>query len=500
MTAARTYGGWRRPRAPGLGPLGTVGTAMLGIGLVIVFIGVTINLVVGLVLLAVVVFVVGPMALKDRWGRTGWERVGEVARWRTHRKGRGHLYIAGPLSRTASSRCGLPGLAARIEAYDAKDAIGRDFVVLHHPKPGHVSTVIECAPAGDALVDMDQVDSWVAGWGAWLADLGHEPGVVGAQVILETAPDPGVRLRRAVEARLQPDAPAVATAALREVVETFPAGAASTSCRIAITWARQRPGQSRRPVEDVAVEIGTRLPELCAGLGTTGAGAARPVTTARLAASVRASYDPDVRSLIEEAVTDPEMDVDDVRVDWADAGPIHAEEHVGHYLHDGAVSVSWVMGIAPAGVVRSSVLRRLIDPAPEVAVKRVTLLYRPYAPDRAVQLVEHDVQVTRFQAQQRKMARARDAVDVRAADRAAEEEALGAGLVRFGMIVTATAIGAGPEELRRVVSVVEQLGSAARVRLRRARRSQAATFTAGLPLGLVLPGHLELPGEWREHV
>lgn len=491
-TSRPSYGNWRRPRGAGLGPLGTVGTAALGIGLVVVFVGLAFDLVIGLVLFVFVVLILGPLAIKDKWGRTGWERVVERVQWIAHRRARGHLYVSGPLSRTPSSRCGLPGLAARVEAFDARDALGRTFTVLHHPKPGHVTAVIECAPAGDALVDEEQVDQWVAGWGAWLADLGHEPGVVGAQVVVETAPDPGVRLRRSVDARLTPDAPAVATAALREVVDTFPTGAASTTCRIAVTWARHRPGQQRRPVEDVAVEIGSRLPELCGALGATGAGAARPMTTAELAGALRAAYDPDVRTLIEEA--------DPGAIDWHDAGPVTAEERPGVYLHDGAVSVSWVMGLAPSGSVRSSVLHRLMVPAAEVPVKRVTMLYRPYAPGRAAQLVEHDVHVTRFQAGQRKMGRARDVVEVKAAAKTAEEEALGAGLVRFGMIVTATLPAGTEADTRRVVSVIEQLGATARLRLRRAWRTQAVTFTAGLPLGLVLPSHLELPGEWREHL
>jgi hypothetical protein len=188
-------------------------------------------------------------------------------------------------------------------------------------------------------------------------------------------------------------------------------------------------------------------------------------------------------------------------VAWADAGPVQAEERPGEYLHDGAVSVSWVMGEAPRGAVRSTILRRLLEPHPEIARKRVTLLYRPYTPSKAAELVDNDVLDAQFNATQRRNVRARDAVNVNAAAKAAEEEALGAGLVRFASIVTATVTGDSEQDtVSRAVSVIEHLGGASRIRLRRAWRAQAPTFTAGLPLGLVLPAHIRLPGDWRERV
>lgn len=485
-----TYGNWRRPRTAGLGPLSLGGTIVLAVGLVMAVIALPFSLPLGFILFGVLVVVVLPMAVKDRWGRTGYERLGQRVEWRLHRRRRAHLYVAGPLSRTPSVACGLPGLAARMEAFDAFDAIGRPFVVVHHPRTGHVSAVIDCAPPGTALIDDVDVDQAVAAWGAWLADLGHEPGVVAAAVVVETAPDSGVQLRQAVEGRMVDDAAPFATATLREVVRTFPAGAASTTMRITVTWARSRAGSRRRSVEDLAVEIGARLPELCSSLATTGAGMARPLDRAQLAAALRAAFDPSIRAAIDDTPGE---------VDWDECGPVQAEERRGEYLHDGATSVSWVMGQAPAGVVRSNVLHRLLVPDSEVALKRVALLYRPYGPGRSASIVENDIKVTRFQAGQRKIGRARDGVEMRAAERTAEEEARGAGLVRFGMVVTATVWGADEqEELQRAGSVVEQLGATARIRLRRAWRSQATTFLAGLPLGLVLPAHLRVPRDWHD--
>jgi hypothetical protein len=493
-TAVPTYGNWRRPRSPGLGRLGFGGTVAFLSGTVVVIIGLMMSVTTGLVLALIVALALAPVVVTDRWQRTGYQRAAEVLTWTWHRRRHHHRYLGGPLSRTPSSRCQLPGLAAAMQVSEARDAHGHPFVVLHHPHPGHVSTVLECGPSGDALVDAEQVDQWVASWGSWLAGLGHEAGLVAASVTVETAPDTGIRLRRSVEGRLAPDAPPMATAAMQEVMETFPAGAAATTCRVALTWTRTRAGGRRRTVDDMAAEIGSRLPELCSGLASTGAGTARPMAAGDLARAVRVAYDPSVAVPLEEAG-------DDADVAWGDAGPVNAEERAGEYLHDGAVSVSWVMGQAPPGAVRSTILRRLLEPHREVARKRVTILYRPYDPARAASLVDSDVLDARFQATQRRVVRARDSVNVTAATKAAEEEALGAGLVRFGAIVTATVPAEGGKEaVSRCCSVVEHLSAASRIKLRRAWRMQSAAFTAGLPLGLVLPAHVALPGDWRERI
>lgn len=92
---------------------------------------------------------------------------------------------------------------------------------------------------------------------------------------------------------------------------------------------------------------------------------------------------------------------------------------------------------------------------------------------------------------------ARALVDARAAQATAAEEAKGAGLVNFGMVVTATVLSA--RDLEDAVAVVEgNLGPSARLLLRRAYGSQDSAFAASLPLGLVLPKHLRVPEEIRE--
>ena len=96
-------------------------------------------------------------------------------------------------------------------------------------------------------------------------------------------------------------------------------------------------------------------------------------------------------------------------------------------------------------------------------------------------------------SQQRVSVRARQRLA--AAQKTAQEEALGSGLTRFGLIVTITVKDA--EDLRRFERTVPGMVSHAKLRVREALANQAVTFQAGLPLGVVLPDHMMLPDEIR---
>lgn len=493
---ALTYGNWRRPQSPGVAGLGLLGTGVLLIGMLAVVVLLAVSVVAAAVGVAVVAMALAPLVYRDRHGRNGMQKLGAFAAWSVGRPLGWRTYRSGPLGRAPTRRFGLPGLAAQMTATDAVDAWGRPFVLLHHPATAHVSTVLETAPDGNALVDQETVDQWVAHWGAWLTTLGQETGLVGAQVTVETAPDPGTRLGREVEVHLDARAPELARRVMHEVVESYPAGSASISCRIALTWSRYGAfGGPKRGLHEMAVEIGNRLPGLSAPLAAAGAGAAEPMTSAALAGAVRVAYDPAAQALIEE------LGPAGAGIDWADAGPVAQEEGPDWLSHDGATSVTWAMSQAPRGVVYSSVLAKLLAPHPDIARKRVSLLYRPHDSARAAELVERDRRDALFNASggRRRVVSARSSHSVKAAEQAAEEEARGAGLVRFGMLVTATVMGqAGPAQLRQTEAVVDSLATSSRVVLRRAWGGQSAGFLAALPLGLVLPAHLRVPAGLRE--
>lgn len=485
---ARTYGGWRRPTSPGLGRLGLAPTTVMFAGIIAMIVSFAVSWMLAVLVAAATALAIIPLAYHDRHGRTVLHIAGSRASWwRTRMRG-GHLYRSGPLARFGAGRCRLPGLAAAIDAIDASDALGRSFGMLVHPKIGHTSVVLSSSPDGGSLVDEDQLDTWVAHWGDWLASLATEPNLVGASVTIETAPDTGARLHREIEDHLASDAPDLAVTVLRSVVADR-AGSAKIASRIALTWSMVRDGK-RLSRNEMALEIGQRLPGIAARLAATGAGAARAMTSSEIASVVRVAYDPTAHNDVEE------VGAADTGIAWADAGPVAADERWDSYHHDSAWSTSWLVTVPPRGVVTARVLAALLAPHPTIPLKRVTLLYRPHTPADAARVVERDRLNTLFRAQGRKIGHARDHAAVRDANQAAEEEAAGAGLVRFSMLVTATV--ETPEELPQARRTVEDLAVSCRLTIRPAFGSQASAFTMALPLGLVPPDHLRVPQLLRE--
>jgi hypothetical protein len=487
-----TYGNWRKPVSPGIGRLGLAGTIVLFAGLILIVVTSLLSLLVGAAVLGLLAVALVPLLIRDRDGRTMLQNAIARIAWTRGRRAGQHIYRSGPLSITAHGTFRLPGLNAGTAMYEAQDSWARPFGLIEMPATGHYTAVFETGADGAALVDQGQVDTWVAYWGRWLATLCYEPSLAGASVTIETAPDPGTRLAREVDGQLNPAAPGLAREVLRELVRAYPAGSAQISARIAVTYsAAMRPGGRRRNYAEMAREIGTRLPGLGEGLANTGAGEARPMTAAQLAEAVRTAYDPAAQPLIEQARSGDGGS----GLDWANAGPVAAQEAWDHYVHDGAASITWGMIEAPRGEVLSSVLHDLLAPHRAIARKRVTICYRPHDPADAPKIVERDKKDATFRLGAADPA-ARVTVDVDAARRDALAEAKGAGVVRFALLVTATVTAV--EDLPDAAAAVDVLGATARLRLRRMWGSQATAFAAGLPVGVILPDHVQVPQAIRD--
>ncbi len=177
-----------------------------------------------------------------------------------------------------------------------------------------------------------------------------------------------------------------------------------------------------------------------------------------------------------------------------------AQARWSSYRHDGAESVTWAMTGAPRGEVGCAVLADLLAPHPDVDRKRVTLLYRPLEDGRAARAVERDRHTADFRVASSRRPSARALAEQRAATRTAEEEARGAGLVDFAMLVTATVVDTpdgAPDALAAARAAVDTLAGTARVQLRPVFGAQDSAFAAALPVGLVLPVHLGVPAELR---
>ena len=86
-------------------------------------------------------------------------------------------------------------------------------------------------------------------------------------------------------------------------------------------------------------------------------------------------------------------------------------------------------------------------------------------------------------------------MNLAAAQKTAQEEALGSGLTRFGLIITISM--KDETELRKFDRTVHGMVSHAKLRVREALANQAVTFQAGLPLGMVVPDHMMIPDELK---
>lgn len=488
----RTYGNWRRPVQPGIGSLGVVGTGMVFAGIIaMLIVWFLTGVIPGLVTALVFAAMIGLLAMRDKHGRSGVLRLATRVGWRRTRSSGSHLYRSGPVGRIPSGTCQLPGLAAKSQLFEFADAFGRPFALLHYPSTHTYVVVLRADPQGDGLVDQQQIDEWVAHYGSFLTLVSQEVGLKGAAVTIETAPDPGSRLDREIKGSRVSDAPELASSVMDEIAGSYAAGASTVTGYCTLTYGAAGLAGKARHTDEVARDIGSSLGGLTAQLSAAGGGAVAPLSAQALAETIRAGYDPGAAETLAElhAAGQPPA------LAWSDVGPVATQAGWDHYRHDSGVSRSWIQSCPPRGAVGSNVLGALVQPHQSIRRKRVTMLYRPYDPARAKELVEQDQRTADFQVSSGRP-NARASAAKRAADQIAAEEAAGAALVDFGMIVTATV--SEPEQLPAATSAVEMAAGQSRILLRPAYGAQDSTFAAGLPLGLVIPLHLRVPTWFSE--
>ena len=419
----------------------------------------------------------------------------------------------------------------------AVTAYGEPFALIHLPSTKHYAVMIRCDPEGSQLVDVETVDEWVACWGGWLARLGHESNLDACTVTVETAPDPGSRLAVEVQAMLADDAPALSRAMLTEAAYSYPHGSAAVTAYVTLTFSARHichteaegvlsrqgggpaaatagtgtatsKGQGRnksstgvRSSQEMAAQIGRRLPLLLHQLRSVGAGTGAAMTAAEVAETVRVAYDPAAAELLDRARAQQARHNGDRQplVGWDDAGPVAQVEAWDHLRHDSGASITWQMVDVPHGAVQSRVLEQLLEADEQLARKRVTLIYRPHDPASAARVADADVRTAAGRASLRQgESRANESLNLASARQSAAEQATGAGLTRFSMLVTATVDD--PAKLAQAAEVIDQLGPACQLRLRRCYFAQAAAFAAALGVGVVLPKHVAVPDVVRDNL
>lgn len=486
----RGYGNWRKPSTAGVFGLGQSGTVLLFLGaFTVIVVMMFAPLYVAASVAAGVALVLLLLLVRDASGQNLATRGLNGLLWmRTVMEG-ANVYRASPIgrgSKDGSNR--LPGLGSTTEVTEHYDSFRRPFAMLRLRARGQWSytVVIGTEPDGAALVDQDQIDSWVAKWGHYLARLGREPGLEAASVTVETAPDPGTRLTTQLAAATDADAPSFALDVLEEVAVTYPASSSTVRAYVALTFKGRTRGRERDH-DAVARDLASRIYGLTSALEATGAGASAPLSASQLAEVVRVAYSPTDALLFEQARAQGDRNV----ATWSDAGPMAADAHYSWYRHDEAKSITWSMIGAPEGIVQADVLAPLLAPHPDILRKRVTMLYRPKSPAEAAKIVDRDVAAASFRNSAKRAESARASRAVRAAQATAQEEAQGAGLVNFGTLITATVLE--ETDLSDAAAMVDDLAAEARLRIRRMYGSQDSGFLGALPIGLVLAKFMAAP-------
>ncbi|MBF6188875.1 SCO6880 family protein [Nocardia farcinica] len=483
----RTYSAGSRPRSEGLFGLSWV--AMLTAGAVIIVVVLT-QAVFGLraaaITLAVGVMITAPLVIQIG-GRTSYVRALLLWQWwRGGRRGE-HFYRSGSFSAIPGGAARLPGLLAPTRLYESRTVDGHRFGMIHLPRFDEYTVVLRAWPQGGEAVDQDLIDQWVAAWGSFLASLGSAPDVKAIVAVVDTVPETGNRLLAEVATLTRPDAPDLAAQVMGELADQLATERVQLDARIAITFEATTPERRKIPAEQ-ALEIGRRLPGILAAVAEAGV-RTTPMTAAQITSFVRRAYDPAAQPDLEAAATDPAGHC----VDWSMAGPADERQCYDRLEHAGAVSITWEMTRAPAGVVDERVLERLLAPNPDLPRKRVAVVYRPHSAAEATHIVDSDYRNARVAEQNTRggLVSAGAGIRVATAEQARQEQARGHGLTRYGILITLTTPRG--DDLPRLDALVHDLSTQARLSIRRCHAYQSAAFAAGLGVGVILPEHATTP-------
>jgi hypothetical protein len=491
----RTYGNLVKPRSPGIWGLGLLPSMLAVVTIIVIAAMMTlVGVLEGLVAMALAAPVFLVLLKPGADGRTQMAKIGE--RWGgiLARRSGTNLYHSGPTGFVPYGSHLLPGVLAPTQLSEAEDAFGVRFAVLCHPWVRQLTVIIETEPDGASLADQWQIDQWVGHHGDWLARLSREPGLLYAQVSIESAPDPGTRLSHMLGTRRDVNAPAFAQEVLNEIEQTYPSGSAELRARIALTYSMSGPDGAKLTAGQKAHDIALRLHHLVTELSNTGAGVAKAVDRQRMCEIVLSAYNPAKAVLLERARAAGEP----AELEWEDVGPAQAiaDAKRGAYWHDGCISRTWEMTEAPRGHFREGVLAELLAPNAYVPRKRVTLLYRVLPPAEAAAVIERDVHNAAFRVDLERRAAPRLRNQAIAAEQSSNEEARGAAVLMMGMLITATVME--EDGFGAMNAAVENAAPVAKIALRLPRAGQDALFAAALPCGVWLPDHLKIPQAMRE--
>ncbi|MGB6244604.1 SCO6880 family protein [Gordonia sp. (in: high G+C Gram-positive bacteria)] len=479
------YGRWERPRSSGL--FGRTWGETLFAGGVIVSV-ILLRLFTNSWPLALTVLTIGvaifiPLIIR-RNGRSGLELIAmRFQFWKGARKGE-NIYAGGVFG-VIPGAARMPGIQGDTRLYEYELRNGDRFGLIHAKARDHYSVFLDAQPQGQERVEQWQINAWVHNWDLFLANLGTVQGLVGCVVVIESVPDNGYRVREEVKRLVDPAAPEYAKRVMMETATERVSARVRNEVRIQLTFSRQRSADSAE-VADQGAAIGRVLSSIVDRAVAAGL-SARTISAADLCVAAARAYRPELTRELEAMAGAGEHG--DLR--WDMVGPRGCKGEWDSFVHNGYRSVTWEMSAAPAGTVAHDTLLPLLAPRADLEHKRVAVVYRPHGIADAVRMVDADFKDA-LAAEQAKTGVGSAAASLRVDNtRAArQEQARGAGLTRFGLMVSLTA--PRDADMPTLAAEVEGLGSASRLTLQRMWGGQDSAFAGALGLGIVLPEYASI--------
>jgi hypothetical protein len=456
----------------------------------------------GLLVLLAALGLAMPLVIR-RQGRPLYVSITQRLRRSVAVRSGGTVYRSGLFGITPDGSLRLPGLLAMTECWSVpSDGLGRPFALIEHPPTRQWTVLLRVVPEGGALVDPETRDQRVAEWGQLLAtagQLGRGAALVTATV--ETLPDDGAVLAAHVASLIQPGSPPFARQVLTAAAAELPTGVSATVGYLAVTFTEKSLGIEHAAARDAradaaAGELGRMLPDLSAQLLYAGASTAVPLDAQALTRRIKEAFDP--AAVFEHA--ELAAAGQQVHIRWEDCGPRAHDDDTRQYRHDSGASVVFEATRMPRGRITDTLLDVLAGPKRRAPRTRLTLLYRPVPADETAAKLDQDVKAATTRAGRRRgPVHAHDTAALRNAERAADEEAAGAGVADVSLIVTVTAHTAAGEDLAEAAAAVARIGRG-HFRLTRVDGGHAAGFAIGLGIGLDPWSLATVPAGLRDHL
>jgi hypothetical protein len=478
---APTYGNWYLPKTRGLAGLNSWQTVVMIVGIFILVYGFNFWGFIPAIIIALIDLTL--LWLFKSKDKHGYERsIIFSERFNYFFRKKDTIYQSGIMGKTKLGKCKLPGIPATSELKVFNDLYGKEFCLIFMPEQGTFALVLSAEPNGSALVDSDQVDTWVYKYGQFINNLGNEFDLIGMTVTVDTKAVSDEDFKIEITNRLKNvDPSSYAYETMKEIRDTYPQMGYDLSELITLVFAI-----NGRKVNEIAEEMASRIPNFLLWLSETGVGAAYSTPAGKLIEFIRTVYDPEIAKDYAEAIANGE----EIAVSWDDVGPTLAKAKYAYYEHDSGLSKTWYMSIAPKGVVHDNVLGSLLGYTDRLgkmnARKRISLVYRTYDAAESVKVVEKDLENTGFNAFSEKKNRvsAEKRREIAKVERNSENIAAGNGLVGVGLVATITV--PYDSEIKPGEAIIENLAASSRILLRPAYGCQDSAFAQNLPLGVML--------------